>query len=63
VASLALLSEFGPKPAIHQRAVAREATSLYGERIRLWGQPSAVEDLAPAKWVPKTLIASSMARR
>ena len=38
---LALPSEFGPKPALHRRAVALEATSLYGERIRLWGQPLA----------------------
>ncbi|MGH3019883.1 MAG: class I SAM-dependent methyltransferase [Gaiellaceae bacterium] len=35
---LALLPEFGPKPAIHRRAFAREATSFYGERIRLRGQ-------------------------
>lgn len=37
--SLAPLTGFGPKPAIHRRALAREATSFYGERIRLRGQP------------------------
>ena len=36
--SLALLPGFGPKPAIHRRALAREATSFYGERILLRGQ-------------------------